>query len=107
MRRKQGASTPTPVGKILKTLLDKLQLEGRVTKESIYQLWPQVVGDELARHSWPATFRGKVLTIGAEDSLWTQKLSLMRLQILERIAQELGPGLFDELRFQVSPPPQK
>lgn len=93
------AAQPTPVGEIVKKLLKGLNLEGRVTQESIFQLWPQVVGENMAQYSWPSSFRGKTLTIGVVDSLWMQRLSLNRQEILEGIERELGPGLFNELRF--------
>lgn len=104
MKSKRGTQ-PTPVGEIVKKLVKNLSLEGRLTRERIYQLWPLVVGESLAQHSWPASFRGKTLVVGVADSLWMQKLSLNRQAILEGIARELGPGLFEELRFVLGPRP--
>ncbi len=107
MKRKRGTSSPAPVGRILNDILKNLQLEGRVSREKIYKLWPRVVGDDWARHCWPSSLRGKTLTIGVKDSLWMQKLSLQRPRILAAISQELGPGLFEELRFIVESQPAR
>lgn len=104
--KSRGKTQPTPVGEIVKKLLENFNLENRVSREGIYQLWPQVVGEPLARHSWPTAVKGKTLIIGVDDSLWMQRLSLMRLEIMEGIARELGPGHFNDLRLVMGQKPQ-
>jgi predicted nucleic acid-binding Zn ribbon protein len=76
--QERGWSTPIAVGGVV----------GR---------WDQVVGDEVAAHCQPETFEEKVLTVRTDSTAWATQMRLLAPTILQRLADELGPGVVDRL----------
>jgi hypothetical protein len=63
--------------------------------------WRRILGDRIAQHSMPHTYRGRVLTVVVASSVWAQELSLLMPDIIRRL-QAAGYGV-SELRWQVQP----
>ena len=59
----------------------------------VTRLWPAVVGDAIARASWPQRIsRDGTLQVAAASSTWAFELGLLADQILAKLAAEIGPG---------------
>jgi hypothetical protein len=52
----------------------------------------EAVGPDIARVATPTSLRGGTLTIRCSSAAWAQTVSMMELDLLERLAQRLGPG---------------
>ena len=55
-------------------------LESRLQRE-----WDQVVGPQLAAHTWPDSVKFKKLILLAENSVWLQQLVFLKPALLEKI----------------------
>jgi len=69
----------------------------------IWANWPAIVGPDVARRAVPRSFSRKTLVIAVESSSWLQELSYLREGILERLAEAVGPGVVDDVRFVLEP----
>jgi len=63
--------------------------------------WPKVVGDLIAKETYPSSLKGGVLTITCSSSVWAQELDLLSRKVLERLADEFGNSPAQRLRCVV------
>ena len=72
----------------------------------VTRLWPAVVGDAIARASWPQRIaRDGTLLVAAASSTWAFELGLLADQILAKLAAEIGSGAPTAIRFAPGPVP--
>ena len=74
---------------------------------TLTEAWPGVVGETIARRAWPLRIgRDGTLHVATESATWANELALMRDEILERLAAQLGNDAPAGLRFAVGPVPE-
>ncbi|HTX60213.1 MAG TPA: DUF721 domain-containing protein, partial [Verrucomicrobiae bacterium] len=64
-------------------------------------VWPEIVGDEVARCSHPVRLEAGTLTIVTRSSAWSQQLSLLSERVRSAIGVRLPAAGISELRFRV------
>lgn len=69
----------------------------------IWAGWPAIVGPEVARRAVPKSFSGSALVVAVANSTWLQELSFLKGEILDRIAEAVGPGVVEEIRLVLEP----
>lgn len=90
------------IDNLLKELFRKKQWEGKLELHSVFETWPQLVGDGIASRSWPHLIRGTVLWVNVSDSVWMQQLHLQKMELLDKINRSLpGDGRITDIRFQL------
>lgn len=82
----------TPIREILKRTARAWGLEAAAHLVSARQMWPEVVGPELAKLSAPVTVRGKTLVIGVTHPVGGQEIRLRQARILAVLTREIGEG---------------
>ncbi len=90
---------PEPIGDILKERIGALGWEGRLREEEVLTGWDAAVGPQIAAHARPSHITDHRLTIVTESPVWTQQLSLLKPDLLRRIARNFGPGVVTDLFF--------
>jgi hypothetical protein len=68
------------------------------------EIWPEVVGETIARHTMALKFRGGVLFVRARSPQWTQELHFQEARIVARLNGRLRQNLVQRIRCQVTPP---
>jgi predicted nucleic acid-binding Zn ribbon protein len=71
------------------------------TLAKVQGCWADVVGEALAGECTPVSERGGAVTVACRSSVWAQELSMMALELLERLNAALGTTAVGELRFRV------
>ncbi len=61
---------PRPVGDALRAVRRQLGTPAPSVFERVRAAWPEIVGDDLARHSAPLHLRAGVLRVGVDDPAW-------------------------------------
>ena len=51
----------------------------------LQQHWPEIVGEHVARHTWPDSVRHRKLYLVAENSVWLQQLLFLKPELLTKI----------------------
>jgi predicted nucleic acid-binding Zn ribbon protein len=68
----------------------------------IHRHWEAVVGDALAAKTRPLRFRQGTLTVAVKSPAWMQQLTMMKPQLLARLAAALGREAVRDLRFTLT-----
>jgi hypothetical protein len=92
-------SKPAHIGAILKERIDALGWEPRLREEEVLVSWDAAVGPQIAAHARPSHITDRRLTVVTESPVWTQQLSLLKPDLLRRIARSFGPQVVTDLYF--------
>lgn len=90
---------PERIGDILKERIGALGWECRLREEVVLADWDAAVGSQIAAHARPSHITDRRLTVITESPVWTQQLSLLKPDLLSRIARSFGPGIVTDLYF--------
>ncbi len=104
---------PELIGDILKERIGAMGWECRLREEEVLSGWDAAVGPRIAAHARPSHITNHRLTIVTENPVWTQQLSLLKPDLLRRLARNFGPEAVTDLYFvtgridpaQAAPPP--
>ncbi len=104
-RYRNRRATPESVASLVAPSLKRLRIAGKMKQYSVFQYWPEIVGENIAKVAQPDKIvRGQILVIRVIDATWAQELTLQKTKILEKFRQvPSGPTLTD-IRFVVSGP---
>lgn len=95
----------------LKAILDKIlkstpNYEEHTLKSQVFEAWPRIVGEHVARHTWPIKLlENNMLLIATESSAWLHNLKFLEAQILEKCHKELKGKRIAGLRFKLDTRP--
>lgn len=73
--------------------------------QKVLARWPEIVGEGLAKRSWPDRFTRGTVWVAVTGSAWAQELRLMKETIVVRLNEIAGENLFSNVRFGVRPLP--
>ena len=72
----------------------------------VVRVWPEAVGDAIARAAWPQRIaRDGTLLVAATSSSWAFELGLLAEEILAKLAMAVGEGVPTAIRFSPGPVP--
>lgn len=96
--RKQPERIGVPLDRLTASLAPSTPLG------SVQTVWRNAVGDRIAHRCNPVKAQEGVLTVVCESSAWSQQLTMMQVDLLERLRAEIGDPAHapTELRFVVT-----
>lgn len=68
-------------------------------------MWSELVGQAIAEHARPKKWRGRILIVEVENSVWMQELAFMSKDILSKIRMRFPDVVIDRLHFELSQKP--
>lgn len=92
------------VGNIVNDVLDARGWRGRVLEQMAVELWPEVVGEHMARHTMADRFKNGTLSVRARSPQWTQELHFHQARIIARLNGRLRKPIVQKIRCYVTPP---
>lgn len=92
------------VGNIVNDVLDARGWRGRVLEQMAVELWPEVVGETMARHTMAERYKNGTLHVRARSPQWTQELHFHQARIITRLNGRLRKPIVQKIRCYVSPP---
>ena len=90
---------PQRIGVALTSVLDELDREGHFALFRLVRIWPEVVGEDIARHTEISGLKFHTLVVKVSNAMWIQELSMMSRQILRELTARLGDDSVRNLRF--------
>ena len=87
----------------LKTVLRKIGKGQKGIHPEIWARWRDIMGEELSRRSVPRNFYQGTLVVAVASSTWMLELSYLKSTLLDRFAEEIGPGTVKEIRLVLDP----
>ena len=58
----------------------------------MFARWPELVGEEVARHATPQSFADGTLVVRADSTAWAKELTLLAPSLVRRLNDDLGHG---------------
>ncbi|VFQ42903.1 protein of unknown function duf721/upf0232 [Desulfoluna butyratoxydans] len=101
MKRHEKKDGATHVGDILSQHMGSLTQRADLELLSLWKTWTEAVGEEVARHTRPKAFKGSLLLVTVDSSVWIHHLSMMKDEIVARINTQLGEDTLREIRFSI------
>jgi hypothetical protein len=96
-----SAPAPTHAADLVGAVLGRLGGSGRALEFRVFDCYSRVVGSTLRARSLPERLAGTTLFVRVETSALAHELTLLRADILERMAAEMGQGIVLEIRTRV------
>ncbi|MGW0038110.1 DUF721 family protein [Gordonia sp. NPDC003376] len=102
-RRWSGAGPdgrdPQPFGRLIGGIARERGWEPQIAEGTLFGMWEQIVGSDIASHAKPTALRDNVLAVQAESTAWATQLRYVQSQILAKIAAAVGDGMVTSLRI--------
>ena len=92
------------VASIVNSVLDARGWRGKVLEQMAVEIWPEVVGEEIARNTLAERFKGGTLYVRARSPQWTQELHFHEARVIARLNGRLRQKLVHKIRCSVTPP---
>ncbi|PLX31517.1 MAG: hypothetical protein C0600_05460 [Ignavibacteria bacterium] len=90
----------TRFGAALRDALRRQGIERSVREQDVLVRWDEIVGLAIARQARPLRLHHGVLWITVQDAAWRQELSLMRLELVEKINAAVQDEVVKEIRLR-------
>jgi predicted nucleic acid-binding Zn ribbon protein len=90
------------VGAALPKALTSLGIARRTREAQAIWLWPQVVGEPIARETHALKLTGGTLLVTASSPALAHQLHLERGMLIARLNEQIGVPAVREIRFQQS-----
>ena len=100
-RHREHRGAPETSAELMGPVLARLGGTGRALEFRVFDCYTRIVGEMLRARSAPERLTGRTLFVRVSSSALAHELTLLRAQILERMAAELGAGVVAELRTRV------
>lgn len=92
----------------LSTLLRRAEASYPDRAHKVWEVWEESVGPDVAKRSYPLSFRRGRLVVAVSAAAWMQELSFLRELIRDSLNRALGADLVTDIRLRVAeaePPP--
>ena len=90
------------ISNILDEFLKELKLNRGKSLQCIRNNWETIIGDAIARHTYPAYLKGQTIDITVDSNPWLQNLTFMKEMILEK----LRDYNINDIRFRIGKIPK-
>lgn len=97
------AEAPVSSDALMGEVLARLGGAGRAREFRAFDCYARAVGETFRARTQPERLAGTTLLVRVASSALAHELTLLRAEILARMAAELGPGVVTEIRTRVGP----
>jgi hypothetical protein len=100
-KHREHLGPPETTGDLMGQVLARLGGQGRALEFRVFDAYARVVGELLRARTAPERVAGTTLFVRVATSALAHEVTLLRGEILAKLAVELGPGTITELRTRV------
>lgn len=97
MIRKENIQT---IGDALKQLVQSLGIEKQVEQYKIFDVWNEVVGQQVAKVAQPERLQNGVLIVAVNNAPWRSELTFRKREILEKIHERTNSDSITDIKFR-------
>ncbi len=90
-----------PIGEILGRALQNCRRDPDIELTRIWEHWRHIVGETIAENARPAAFKGRLLIVHVNSSVWLQQLQFAKADIIRKTNAEFGKILLDDIKFKI------
>ncbi len=100
MAERRGQST---FNQVLANILQDKQFSGGLRRAMAMNMWPRIVGPDLANNSWPENVIEGTMQVCVSTHPWAAELQNYQGEILKRYQRAIGKGIVTAFLFRVGP----
>lgn len=97
MVRKENMQT---LGDALKHLVQSLGIEKQVEQYKIFDVWNDVVGQQVAKVAQPERLQNGILIVNVNNAPWRNELTFRKREILEKIHERTNSDSITDIKFR-------
>jgi len=90
---------PARVDSVLQAVLDKHGVSKQIERHGVIELWPEIVGEQLAEVTRVKGLDDAALFVEVRSSAWLTELSMMKDAFLERVNERLEEAPIERIVF--------
>lgn len=87
------------IGDVLRQAIEETNMQGRLDELRAADLWPSIVGEEIASRTMKPLVRSGAMTIRVVDASLRQELTMHRSLLLREINRLMNKETITSLRF--------
>lgn len=91
---------PQPLGDVIQAVIDRLGLRPHIDEARIIETWATLAGPQVNGVTTSVWLKGRTLFVKIRSAAWRQELHLRRREWRERLNEELGEPLVEEIVFR-------
>ncbi len=95
----RGKGKPVKLGDMLAGVLEERGLRDQVRRMEVLELWPELVGEHVARVTRAKGVSGATLFVEVRTSAWLMELNMMKGEFLQRVNERLPETPVDRIVF--------
>jgi len=99
--QRPSAPAPSRSAELVAEVLGRLGGSGRALEFRVFDCYARIIGEALRSRTMPERLVGTTLFVRAATSALAHELTLLRADILERMAAQMGQGIVLDLRTRV------
>ena len=88
------------LGEALKILVQSLGIEKQVEQYKIFDVWNEVVGQQVAKVAQPERLQNGVLIVSVNNAPWRTELTFRKKEILEKIHERTNSKSIIDIKFR-------
>lgn len=102
-RRRARHTQPESAASLVNAVVAKIGGDARAVEHRVFDGYALAVGSLLSYRSHPEKLRGSTLFVRVGSSAIAHQLTMLKGDILVRLAEVLGPGVVSDIRTRVGP----
>ena len=67
----------------------------------VFEIWNQIVGASVSQNAQPTAFKGKLLLVEVNSSVWMQQLQFLKEDIIGKINATIGETVVEDIKFKI------
>jgi|LSQX01.3.fsa_nt_gb predicted nucleic acid-binding Zn ribbon protein len=93
-----------PVADFVDDILKNMKLDSHAKAGQITEVWPEIVGPQIARHTRPGHYDNQLLTVFVSHPAWLMELrGAPAREILTRLQDRFGAETITDIRWTIDP----
>ena len=93
-------SSPKPLGSVISSVLDRLGIGLKLKRYEIIDLWPEIVGSQIAQVTKVDHIEGDKLYVAVATSVWRNELMFLKKDLIEKVNTALGQKVISDIIFR-------
>ena len=93
-------SSPKPLGNALRSVLDRLGINGKLKRYEVLDRWPHIVGAQIAAVTKADHIEGDKLFVKVSRSTWRNELVFLKKELIDKINAAMEQEIIKDIIFR-------
>ena len=70
----------------------------------VFEIWNRIVGESVSQNAQPSAFKGRLLLVEVNSSVWMHQLQFLKEDIIRKINETMGEDVVEDIKFKIGTP---